>query len=494
MLRSHQWFFVLLTIALAVRIATWIAYAPALMLFTDSWGYLSLSQDFSVANHVVLAPDRPFGYPLLLWLFGQVGGKPGLVTFIQHVVGLATGTIAYVALVRLNVRHWIALAAAAIVLLDTYGIAMEETLLPEPWFMLLLVGASFLIAACRPSPWVLLGSGLLLGMSASLRLVALTVIPIWGVYLLWRHWHRPQLIAIALLGLAIPIAAYATAYHAETGKFGFSNASGIFLYGRVAGIADCTEMDISAKQRALCEPASERQDNPGFYIWNPKSPARKLFPGWGATPQEQAAEDAVIGDFAREAIRARPFAYFKLVGRDFGRFFVPGIEPWSKDPALSLPASLPPKPSSLSRGVWPDYTNEARFPSSFLHFLWRFLRTPRWLLGGLIVLVLCLTGSVLARRVRGRSFSTHHQPEMLLFVGMALATLVATAATANFALRYVVAVAPLILMAGALGIEGAVNMLHRDVASQPFSDPSRRSGLDGQRFHSVTAMRPRIEE
>jgi hypothetical protein len=458
LVREHRWFALIFVVAFVLRLASFIAYRPLIMQLNDPWGYLNLSFHFNINTEFVLAPDRPFGYPLLLWLIARpFGFHAGLVTLLQHLAGLATGTLAYAALVHFRVRRWIAVVAAGIVLLDTYVMALEQTIMPEPFWILMLMAAAFLVAVPRAPTWQLPVAGILLGAAATLRFAALIVVVPWVVYLIWRYWRRPALVLLAVLGFAVPTFAYASAHAGATGRFGLSDASGWFLYGRTAYIADCNKMHVPAGTRFLCQPKSKRVDDPGVYIWNTQlSPARRRFPGWGATPELQRQQDELVGNFARAAIRARPFAYLGLAGRDFLRFFEPGIQPWGYEAELVFPSTVNPDPGPLGTSVWPSFRNEARWPAPVLNELSGVLRTPRWLLAATTLIAIFNLLLVVLRVLRKRPIGYPRAAPTLLFVGMPLSTLVAAAAAAQFGLRYMVSVAPLFVVGGALAMEDAL--------------------------------------
>ena len=163
-----------------------------------------------------------------------------------------------------------------------------------------------------------------------------------------------------------------------------------------------------------------------------------------------------MGSFARAAIRARPFAYLGLVGRDFLRFFEPEIQPWGYEAELFFPKSLNPDPGPLANSVWPSFRNEARWPAPVLYQVSRVLRTPRWLLAATTLIAIFNLLFVVVRAIRRRPTGFPRAAPTLLFVGMPLSTLLAAAATAQFGLRYMVSVAPLFVVGGALAVEDAL--------------------------------------
>ncbi len=254
-----------LAVAVTLRVASQIAYHPVLMQFTDAWAYLNLSRPFDVQTALVLAPERPFGYPLgLAAIWKLFGFHPGVVTLLQHLIGLATGLITYLLLRRWSFAPWIAAAAAAVVLWDLRIVALEQTLMPEVLFTGLCVAALALTVVGRHRPWLLFAAGLMLGLTPTLRVVILATLPIWVLYVFRRNWGHPTAIALALLGLALPLGMYASANAGHTGRLGFSSASGYFLYGRVAHLADCERMQPPADLRFLCERKRPAAGRPGL--------------------------------------------------------------------------------------------------------------------------------------------------------------------------------------------------------------------------------------
>ena len=83
----------------------------------------------------------------------------------------------------MEVPNWLSTVVAAIVLLDSYAIALEQHVLAEAFFTLALVAAVFLVLAQRePSTFAIGAGGLLLGASATMRTAALFAVPVWLLY------------------------------------------------------------------------------------------------------------------------------------------------------------------------------------------------------------------------------------------------------------------------------------------------------------------------
>jgi hypothetical protein len=181
-----------------------------------------------------------------------------------------------------------------------------------------------------------------------------------------------------------------------------------------------------------------------------------MFPGWGTTADQQHTEDQLLHRFAVAAIRARPFAYLRLTGADFLHDLEPGNHLRYQEQALYLPAKVNPDAGPLAATTWPGYRNQARWPAPVLHQLSRVLRTPRWLLAATTVLAIFELLVWITRAFRRMQSGFPRRYATLLFTGMPLATLVATSATTQYGLRFVVAVAPLLVVGGGLAIEDAI--------------------------------------
>ena len=57
----------------------------------------------------------PAGYPFFLCLLRSVTNELWVTTAVQHALGIATGVFLYIALIRLQVRRWVACIPAAVV-------------------------------------------------------------------------------------------------------------------------------------------------------------------------------------------------------------------------------------------------------------------------------------------------------------------------------------------------------------------------------------------
>jgi hypothetical protein len=447
LLRAHWPLLVVLAVASAVRVAVAIAYQPAIF-FGDSWAYLDLAYD---GDPVGFAPDRPSGYPLAIDLLSVFGRSLLAITTAQHVAGLVTGVLVYALLRRLALPRWLATAAAAVVLLDAYAIALEQQVLAEAFFTLALAASFFCVAGRDRGPAVLAASGGLLAVAVTMRTAALFAVPVWVLYVVWVH-RRPRLLAGAALGLALPLLVYASWQAADTGRFGLTQADGWFLYGRVGEIADCGDAQVPAAARPLCNrTARDRREGAAYHIWNADGPARRTFGGMSRDPDEQARSNEALRGFARAIIRDRPGEYAQLVWKDFLRYFTPGARSrGNSDLAVALPQfGRLVRRNEIARDRWfPGFVPHVRPPAKRVRDYHERVHVPRPLMAALAIAALVELALAAAALALRRPRPPRHR-EVFLLAGAALAMLLGTAATSEFVLRYLIPVVPLLVCGGA---------------------------------------------
>ena len=153
--RHNRGFTVLLAAAALLRLAVWIAYRPILF-FDDSVDYVSMAAD---GSPVAFAPtSHPSGYPVLVEVLSGGFRSLAALSAFQHLMGLVAGALVYALLVRLGTpRKW-AVAAAAVVLLDLWLIALEQYVATETTFLLMTTASAFLVVMKR-SPWAVVAGG-----------------------------------------------------------------------------------------------------------------------------------------------------------------------------------------------------------------------------------------------------------------------------------------------------------------------------------------------
>src|SRR4051812_8600356 len=290
-----------LVVAAGLRLATAIAYRPALF-FSDSWSYLSAAYTEWPVGFI---SDRPSGYPLALKALSLLGHNLAVITTAQHLAGLTVGLLAYTLMVRLGVDRWVATAATAVILLDAYSIALEQHVMAEAFFGLALMVSVFLAVATRPDPATLAASGASLAVACTFRTAALPALPLLALF--WWHAGRRRGAAAALLGFAAPLVCYFGLQAAESSPVGLSHGSGWFLYGRVAPLTQCRHAAVRREGATLCRLTERAGDRtPAFLVWNPASPAHRVF-----GDMQNRRGDRALRRFSFAVIRDRPGAYGK---------------------------------------------------------------------------------------------------------------------------------------------------------------------------------------
>lgn len=413
-MRGHLPFAVVLAAAAALRAWAAVSYWPALF-YSDSYGYLSMAHGPGI---VTFAPLRPSGYPLLLEILPD---DLGTVTTLQHLAGLAGGTLAYALLARLGVNRWLAAAAAAVVLFDAWAIALEQHILAEAFFTVAVAGAVFL-SLWRPQPrWhELMGAGVLLAGATLMRPVGLAAAAVWLAWIIWRQ--LPARIASAgAVAFVVPVLVYCIGHAAANGTFGLTQADGWFLYGRVGEIATCGEIE----RRRLCTRGGE---GPNYWIFNRRSPARREFRRIDADSNREVRKVAV------DVIKERPGEYARIVARDFAKYLRPGPSSrYREDSTIEFPER---RPTRFDRGPGPHRAKG--YPLEAIH-------TSR------ILIALLMLASVIA--LAARKAEKRIASAIILTLAMPVAMLLATSMTAGFALRYLVPEVLLTVVSGTLAVQ-----------------------------------------
>ena len=442
MLAGHLPFALALAVAALVRLAVTLAYWPVLF-YSDSWSYVAAALGRPVVG---MPADRPAGYPILIRALTLNGSTLDLVAVAQHLAGLATGCLVYLLLMRLGTRRWIATAAAAVVLLDSFSIALEQHVMAESFATLALVGSVCLLVLGGEGRRWSVSSGLLVAVAIGIRTAAAFAFPAWLGYLLWTRRGARALPALA--ALLLPLLVYSSV-HAALGKgFGMGQAEGWFLYGRVGHIARCDGVDVPRGTEPLCR--GPHPDDPGYYVWDADSPGDRLFGGIGGAGNDAEAtrSNRLLRRFAVAVIVARPGAYFQDVASDLGRYFA-GTSP--VDPAVSLPRGRPAIYNRVQHDAYfPGLQPANRWPAALARAYHRVGRLRGWMLAPLVLVTLLS----LALAAFGRRRPPLRVAEILLLFGVAAGMLVGSTATVAGIARYLVPAAPFLVAAAALAISG----------------------------------------
>ncbi|MBO3745093.1 hypothetical protein J5X84_03365 [Streptosporangiaceae bacterium NEAU-GS5] len=445
-MRGHGWFLGVFGAGVVLRVVTMLGYRPALW-FPDTYTY--------VVTAMRPRPDlvRPAGYSLLLRLLEPFHSF-ALVTVVQHAMGLATGALVYLVVLRRGGPRWAAVLASAPVLLDAYEIEMEHLLASDTLFTFLVVTAVCVVLWRRPLTWRLaLAAGLLLSIATLTRSAGLPLVVVFGFFLFrygYRHARAVPLVFLA--ATLVPVAAYAGWFTATYHRVGLVGANGVFLYARTMSFADCAIMRPPADLAVLCDPRPPDQRPPSqYFVWDENAPLVRL-PGITFTQET----DTLAGRFAALAIRSQPADYAGSVLVELARSFAPGrpVYPDAETYAYyQFPETAPPPPDRFPATVGADFarryeqgpigTQVAEPYAGWMRAYQSVVALPEPLL--LMVLLVPPVVAVAARRARPRRGA-------LLPWTSAWVLLLVPAATAEFDYRYVLPAVPLACLAAALSV------------------------------------------
>ena len=455
--REHWLFLVLLSAGVALRAVALFAYRPALF-SPDSALYLDESTDLEPS------PNWPLGYATLLRLL-PLEQSLAVVPLVQHLLGLAVAVLIYTLMLRLGVRRWLAAVAAAPVLLDAYQVNIEQYVLSEVLFELLLIGAAALLLWRRPPGISLVAlAGGVLALAALTRAIGvLAVVPALVTVLLvtagspWRdHLSR----AGAFLGVfALAVGGYVVWYHSVQGTYSLAGHAGQRLYGRVVPWVECSEFSVRPYERPLC-PAQPVGSRPRVFrlVWAPSSPLRRVEPPADMTRSQVASQ------FARRAIRNQPATYARAVAADFLTSFSPTRETrpggyrvaqWQFQTSFPIPGFPATWSTTPPAGFGNGESRGSIEPSlaSFLRTYQRFGYAPGPLLAlGLLAGLAAVFAAWRAGDVRLRSAA-------FLFVGLTFAICLGSLALVPFSWRYQLPQLILLPPALALGVTALTERL-----------------------------------
>ncbi|MEU5883240.1 hypothetical protein [Spirillospora sp. NPDC047279] len=318
--RTHLIYVFALVTALGLRALAVLGY-PSVLWFGDSVTYLRDALD--------LAPSklRPSGYSVFLRSLAPLHSFT-FVVIVQHLLGIATGTMLYALVRRASLAAWpdrpwraalLGTAAAVPILFDAYQIELEHLLMSDALFICLTVAAvTLLLWRRRPTWWLGALAGLALAAATVTRTVGLPLIFVFVLYLLLRRVSWRTIGATAAV-FTLGVAAYAGWYKAEHGEYALSNTTGFFLYGRTAAFADCDVIQPPPELARMCRDwrTYDTAVAPGYSaLWGPDSPFKKIR---GGIAGDRA--DRLGTRFAKHAIAAQPLGYLQAVARDTARSF-----------------------------------------------------------------------------------------------------------------------------------------------------------------------------
>jgi hypothetical protein len=444
--RRHGLFAVVLLVGAVVRLIAMLGFRGPLWT-PDSTGYIA------DAVHLTPGTVRPSGYSIMLWLLGPLHSLTA-VQAVQHLMGLAVAVIGYALLRRRGLPGWGATLAMVPVLLSAYAIQLEQFIMSDTLFALLVMIAIALMMWWPVPPlWACAVTGVLLAGAGLTRSEGLPLLLVFLIFLIIRfaRWRTVASVALMAVAFALPMAGYAAWYDSAHGSFALGSSTGAFLYGGVATFADCGQMNPPAAERQLClnVPNSQRKW-PDYYIW--AGPLSRLPGGPFGTRANTLGKN-----FALDAIKAQPLDYLHTVGSYLWMDFLPppsgnSPSPVTRNRALHLREFQFPvtgrHASALTTRIFTEYDRSGpalRVVSPYAGWIrsyQRYLILPGPLLG--VIVLAGLAGVVAAwRRLGGAALLP-----WLAGLGM----LVTPAALAESYPRYLVAdVAPL-CVAAAFGV------------------------------------------
>ncbi|GAA3837302.1 hypothetical protein GCM10022226_69200 [Sphaerisporangium flaviroseum] len=483
-LKRRRLFVIAFVLGAVLRVIAMLGFRPA-MWFNDSYEYVS------VALHPRPHPIRPDGYGFWLLIL-----KPfhsfALVVFTQHLMGLATAVLIYVLLRRkFGLPDWGATLAALPVLFDAYQIQLEQLIMSDSMFTLLIVGVVTLILWHRRMSWKT-GAviGLLLALTALTRSIGLPILAVVVAFLLVKRTGWKPICAV-VTACAVPVVAYMAWFAGTNGQFAMTQSDGLILYMRVAKFADCKKIkpDLQREQDLipLCNnPSIERHPFSQLYLW--WRGEGEVLHRWGTDKFDSSIND-LAGRFAKRAILAQPGDYLSAVTGDLLRSFrwdrpvFPNPDTWmqyqfynqgrvTKNDPERLYASLPKWPSYQGTTDRDLVTYEQGRASTKIYWPWatfmeryqRIFYLPG--LGVGIALLVGIVGAVVRwRRLGG---------PLLLPLVAAAALVVAPAATAEFDYRYLLPAAPLAFLAAAIALRHGVRPPRR---GRPAAAPAEKAAV-----------------
>jgi hypothetical protein len=326
-LRPHRALAIVLGLGLVARLGVMGLYSTAVYHYFggDSSRYLRL--DFTGYHGLFSDPGMTSGYPAFLDVLQAITSQLVFTIGVQHLLGLATAVVLYATALAIGAPRAVALVPAAVVALSGDQIFIEHALLTETLWTLLIAGALYGVARYLHRPaslWSPAAAGMLLGLAATVRNVALLLPLLFAAWLLLAGGGAPRRRALAAGALLVPalvvVGGYVGAARLNDGYTGFTELSGFNLYGRVAQFADCGRFTPPPGTQQLCEtrPPNQRP-GPFTYQFSPDSPSARA--GLRNTP----ASAKVLGRFGRAVALHQPLDYAKVVVKDLVRYAVPDV-------------------------------------------------------------------------------------------------------------------------------------------------------------------------
>jgi hypothetical protein len=309
--------------AVAVRVWLMAAYGPAFLGFGDSHEYVT-----AAATGVFRDVQKPAGYPILLAVLHAVSDGLTFTILVQHLLGLATGVLLYLAVRSAGGPPWLGLIPAATVFFGGTGVLLEHSLLADPLFAFLQAVGVYAAVRALSEPGVRWASlaGLATGASFWVKTVGLSSVVLVPLVLLLAAPLTPRrrqrsALAAGAIGVVL-VCGYLTAQGLASGYWGYERQGAWNLYGRVATFVDCARFTPPPGTRFLCpiQPPDARSSQ-SYYQYARFSPAVRRFGGPARAP---AYANGMLERFSLAAIAAEPLAYAGAVLHGLTFYVSPG--------------------------------------------------------------------------------------------------------------------------------------------------------------------------
>jgi hypothetical protein len=316
----------ILGVGLLLRVWFLLAWRPALTGYSDSGIYFT-----GAVKSLWTDPLRTVGYSMFLRVLHAISPHLILVTIVQHLLGLLTAALLFLAVRRCGGPRWLGLVPAAIIALGGDQLFLEHAALSEaPYIFLIAAMLYCTVRAAQGGAWWAAAGGLCAGLCVWDRAAALVLVPISALWLVFSAL-RPTRRTLALGGLSLlvslaSIGGYVAWREAASGLGGLTTNSSWNLYGRVAPWADCTKFTPPPGTAMLCEPIplAKRVLPNGMhatdqtYIYGLNSPAQIwLGPPFTVSKYPQAM--TLLKRWSLAAIEGQPLDYLHAVWLDLIR-------------------------------------------------------------------------------------------------------------------------------------------------------------------------------
>ena len=155
----------LLAVGVVLRLWITLTWKPAFVGYYDAGSYARAARE-----GVFIDMFRPAGYPAFMRVLHAFSDSVLTVTAFQHLLGIATALILYVAVRKVTRSPWVALIPAAVILLNGFQVLIEHAVLSDTLFMF-LIALALLTVVQAPQHRVLyaLAPGLLIAAAATVR-------------------------------------------------------------------------------------------------------------------------------------------------------------------------------------------------------------------------------------------------------------------------------------------------------------------------------------